>query len=440
MKVGFKRLTGVQFDGDRLQMLNPDWTVRAAFEFIVSSCLPLIELLERRGLVRLSNRVEKLYYCLKEKGADQPRIPHFMLGMELMSQLAFPHQMLPVIQDGPIHTYEDAARGTRRQKLCRGNPLSAPMWNAQKRADGSILQPNTVKEEIMHGGISHTIRAEVWMYLLGLKEWQSSTEMNSTRRNDKAKEYYRMKAHWDSFEPAQQNHFNGFKERSREIDRDVKETAKQHDFYRGAKNENVNTMRNILMTYMMHNFNLGYATGMSELLAPILYVVRNESDAYWCFVGFMAIVSDNFDLNQTTMKQERKQLQTLLSFVNGKLYRFLKEKKSENMNFCYRWLFLRFKKDFDYPGIILLWEVLWTKIPCENFHLFVCAAILDGAAVEFIKHKYTSGMINSYVANPPRKLNVKTILKRAEAMYSQVRKTVSETEDGYPQLRTIIGM
>lgn len=29
---------------------------------------------------------------------------------------------------------------------------------------------------------------------------------------------------------------------------------------------------------------------MSDLLSPILYVVQNEVDAFWCFCGFMEIV------------------------------------------------------------------------------------------------------------------------------------------------------
>lgn len=43
----------------------------------------------------------------------------------------------------------------------------------------------------------------------------------------------------------------------------------------------------ILMTYIMYNFDLGYVQGMSDLLSPILFLMDNEVDAFWCFVGFM---------------------------------------------------------------------------------------------------------------------------------------------------------
>lgn len=39
----------------------------------------------------------------------------------------------------------------------------------------------------------------------------------------------------------------------------------------------------------------GYVQGMSDLLSPILYVMENEVDAFWCFVSFMdQMVSSEF--------------------------------------------------------------------------------------------------------------------------------------------------
>ena len=41
------------------------------------------------------------------------------------------------------------------------------------------------------------------------------------------------------------------------------------------------------MTYNMYDFNLGYVQGMSDLLAPIMVIMDNEVDSFWCLVGYM---------------------------------------------------------------------------------------------------------------------------------------------------------
>lgn len=45
--------------------------------------------------------------------------------------------------------------------------------------------------------------------------------------------------------------------------------------------------RNILLNYAVYNPRVGYTQGMSDLLAPVLAEIQNESDAFWCFEGLM---------------------------------------------------------------------------------------------------------------------------------------------------------
>ena len=41
------------------------------------------------------------------------------------------------------------------------------------------------------------------------------------------------------------------------------------------------------MNYAAYCPMMGYNQGMSDLLAPILTTIQNESDTFWCFVGLM---------------------------------------------------------------------------------------------------------------------------------------------------------
>lgn len=47
------------------------------------------------------------------------------------------------------------------------------------------------------------------------------------------------------------------------------------------------------------------------------------------------------------------------------------------MYFCFRWVLIMFKREFNFPEVMRLWEVLWTDKPCLNFHLLICLSILD---------------------------------------------------------------
>lgn len=92
---------------------------------------------------------------------------------------------------------------------------------------------------------------------------------------------------------------------------------------------------------------------MSDLLSPILFVVQNEVDAFWCFCGFMELVvrhrmgereqpgtatdmcslcshtsscslqHGNFEESQETMKRQLGQLLLLLRVLDQPLCDFL---------------------------------------------------------------------------------------------------------------------
>ena len=108
---------------------------------------------------------------------------------------------------------------------------------------------------------------------------------------------------------------------------------------------------------------------MSDLLAPILYVMQNEVDAFWCFAGFMKRVSANFDFDQGGMKKQLGQLTELLKTYDPEFYSYLDAKDSGNLFFVFRWLLIWFKREFPFTDIMHMWEVLWTDKPCPKFHL-----------------------------------------------------------------------
>ncbi len=139
---------------------------------------------------------------------------------------------------------------------------------------------------------------------------------------------------------------------------------------------------------------------MSDLLAPIMVIMDNEVDSFWCFAGFMDKIvnhihfvnclwkiwffifnknkkESNFLMNQLNIKQQLSDLKEILEFVDSKFSLYLEKNDSSNMYFCFRWILILFKREFQFPEIMRMWEVLWTELPCKNFHLLICIAILQ---------------------------------------------------------------
>jgi hypothetical protein len=67
-----------------------------------------------------------------------------------------------------------------------------------------------------------------------------------------------------------------------------------------------------------------------------------------------------------------------------------------------------------------LWEVLWTDIPCRNFLLVICAAILDGEVNMIIVNNFGLTEILKHVNNLSMKMDIRHVLLDAEAIYHQL--------------------
>lgn len=53
-------------------------------------------------------------------------------------------------------------------------------------------------------------------------------------------------------------------------------------------------MSHRLLLIICDHFFTGYVQGMSDLLSPVLVVMENEVDAFWCFAGLMERMVSSF--------------------------------------------------------------------------------------------------------------------------------------------------
>lgn len=309
----------------------------------------------------------------------------------------------------------------------RGPPLTLSQWTNALDADGRVANEESVKKIIFEGGIIPSIRYEVWKFLLGYYPWKStSTERHELRKN-KVEEYFKMKLQWKSMSPEQEAKFADFRDRKNLIEKDVNRTDRTLPYFSGERNPHLTLLYDILMTYVMYNFDLGYVQGMSDLLSPILILMSNEVDAFWCFVGFMDKVYRNFDVDQSGMKKQLSQLHTLLTAVEPELAAYLDEHDSGNMFFCFRWLLVWFKREFVHNDIMTLWELLWTGLPCANFHLLICVAILDNEKKVLMESGSGFTEILKHINDLSLKISLDDVIMKATAIYNQLKTSTNLT-------------
>ncbi|KAA8585470.1 hypothetical protein FQN60_004164, partial [Etheostoma spectabile] len=268
-----------------------------------------------------------------------------------------------------------------RPDVTRGQPLDK--WQEFLDPEGRVKNPERIKELIFRGGVTPHLRKEVWK-----------------------DEYFRMKVQWKSVSEEQEMRNSLLRGYRSLIERDVSRTDRHNTFFSGNDNPGLTLLHDVLMTYCMYNFDLGYVQGMSDLLSPLLFVTQNEHQ--------------NFEESQEAMKQQLLQLSILLKALDPELCDFLDSQDSGSLCFCFRWLLIWFKREFSFEDILIMWEVLWTQLPCDNFHLLIACSILKSQRGELIGSDHDFNTILKHINELTMKLDLQTVLQGAEAIYLQL--------------------
>nr|XP_055029907.1 TBC1 domain family member 15 isoform X2 [Misgurnus anguillicaudatus] len=308
-----------------------------------------------------------------------------------------------------------------RPEVQRNGPVTMEEWTKFQDSEGRMINIPHIKHLIFKGGLCHAVRKEAWKFLLGYLPWNSTHEERKILQMRKTDEYFRMKLQWKSISEEQERRNSRLRDYRSLIEKDVNRTDRNNKFYEGLDNPGLILLHDILMTYSMYDFDLGYVQGMSDLLSPILFVMENEVDAFWCFVSLMDEMHENFEEQMQGMKTQLIQLSSLLRLQDLAFWNYLEAQDSGYLYFCFRWLLIRFKREFNFHDILRLWEVMWTGLPCQNFHLLVCCAILDSEKQKIMDRKYGFNEILKHINELSMKLDIEEILNKSESICLQIK-------------------
>ncbi|PGH12758.1 hypothetical protein AJ80_06582 [Polytolypa hystricis UAMH7299] len=310
------------------------------------------------------------------------------------------------------------------------------------------ITADEAKERIFHGGFhaNDGVRKEGWLFVLGFYSWDSSEDERRAVMNSKRDEYVRLKgAWWERMVEgdASAEDYEWWKEQKGRIEKDVHRTDRNiplfsgediphpdpdSPFAEGGTNVHMEQMKDMLLTYNEYNRDLGYVQGMSDLMAPIYAVMQDDAVAFWGFVSFMDRMERNFLRDQSGMRQQLLTLDQLVQVMDPQLYLHLQSAESTNFFFFFRMLLVWFKREFEWPDVLRLWEALWSDYLSSNFHIFIALAILEKHRDVIMNHLKHFDEILKYINELSNTIDLIPLLTRAEALFRRFEKTV-ETID-----------
>ncbi|CAN6458036.1 unnamed protein product [Victoria cruziana] len=144
-----------------------------------------------------------------------------------------------------------------------------------------------------------------------------------------------------------------------QIGLDVVRTDRTLVFF--EKQENLSKLWDILAVYAWIDKDVGYCQGMSDLCSPMIVLLDDEADAFWCFERLMCRLRRNFRCTESSVgvEQQLHSLASITQVVDPKLHQHLETLGGGDYLFAFRMLMVLFRREFSFGDSLFLWEMMW---------------------------------------------------------------------------------
>lgn len=282
-----------------------------------------------------------------------------------------------------------------RFKARAGKTLSARRWHAAFSEDGH-LDIAKVLRRIQRGGIHPSVKGLVWEFLLGCYDPNSTFEERNQIRQQRRQQYAAWKTECQNIVPIigsgkfitaaiVTDDGQSLQDSNRDsqdlgwhvntaisdkkvlqwmlglhqIGLDVVRTDRSLVFYESETNQA--KLWDVLAIYSWVDNDIGYVQGMNDICSPMIILLENEADAFWCFEHAMRRLRENFRTN-TGMIGVQSQLSTLsqiIKTIDPKLHQHLEDLDGGEYLFAFRMLMVLFRREFSFVDALYLWELMW---------------------------------------------------------------------------------
>ncbi|KAM4716505.1 TBC1 domain family member 16 isoform 1-T2 [Anableps anableps] len=294
-------------------------------------------------------------------------------------------------------------------------------WLRHLNHSGQVEEEYKLRKAIFFGGIDPSIRGEVWPFLLHYYSYDSTSQDREAWRLQKRAHYHDIQQRRLSMSPEEHSEF--WRKVQFTVDKDVVRTDRSNHFFRGENNPNVEIMRRILLNYAVFNPDMGYCQGMSDLVAPLLTEIQDESDTFWCFVGLMENTIFISSPRDEDMERQLMYLRELLRLMLPRFHQHLTRLGEDGLQllFCHRWILLCFKREFPDTEALRMWEACWAHYQTDYFHLFLCVAIIVLYGEDVTEQQLATDQMLLHFSNLSMHMNGELVLRKARSLLYQFR-------------------
>ena len=270
---------------------------------------------------------------------------------------------------------------------------------------GRQLDSQDVKEicdKIFHHGyvIKAKVKATLWKNILGIYHPSMASQLDRQAYFTKLRRVYeKLKKKWSE----QQRHDRSIRRLYDMVKRDAERTDVNIDFYRGASNQNVKKMINIIMTYVQEHPNVSYTQGMTDMLSPILYVMNDEADTYICFSCLLQPVQENFRPQCEGALEKIEALKHLCEVLAPDLYHYFLELDQDAFTLCFGMVLIECRREFSFKDSLDLLEVIIAsrfgyRIMTDSVSLVMWANYMTTASMDVLEEIIMTGGSSNSIA------------------------------------------
>ncbi|KAK8717942.1 hypothetical protein V6N13_045192 [Hibiscus sabdariffa] len=303
-----------------------------------------------------------------------------------------------------------------------GKTLSARRLQAAFSEDGR-LDIEKVLRRIQRGGIHPSIKGLVWEFLLGCFDPNSTCDERNQLREQRRERYGMWKAECQNIvpvigsgkfitepiitddgepiaaegcdvPPVSDKKVAQWMHSLHQIGLDVVRTDRALVFYEDEANQA--KLWNILAIYSWVDDDIGYVQGMNDICSPMVILLEDEADAFWCFERAMRRLRDNFRCSTTSIgvQSQLGTLSQVIKTVDPKLHQHLEDLDGGEYLFAFRMLMVLFRREFSFVDALYLWEVMWAMEYTPN--IFSCYEQPDAALDDDTAQPINQKMLKQY--------------------------------------------